>query len=498
MADSGSESDSAAPSEPPMTPRRAAALLALIAAALPCCSGDDAAPDAQPAGWQDGVALSVAEDLDPSDGIVEITLDARVEGLEILPGRLTPAWTYNGTVPGPLIRGRVGDRLLVHFTNHLPEPTTIHWHGLRVPNAMDGVPGVTQAPVQPGESFTYDFVLQDAGTYWYHPHVNSAAQVGWGLYGALIVDDPAQPPFGDELVLLLSDMSLNDEGQFLGVDAGGDFGDLFGREGSALLVNGRVNPVLEVQSGRRQHWRVIDGARSRYFTIGFDGHAFTKIGGDGGLAATPVPVTAPILTPGERAELLVVPTGAPGTQVQLQWLPTERGYGSTFQRQPEDLFRVRFADTPTVAPGPEPQVSRAIAETPWSGAPEISMELTIDQGSMGLTMGINHIPFSEVVPFRATLGETQVWKLINNSDFAHPFHLHGTFFQVIDHNGKPVRPLAWRDTIDVPVDHTIRIAVRFDEHPGTWMFHCHILDHAKKGMMALVEVTDPAAATPSR
>ena len=125
--------------------------------------------------------------------MLEIELEARVADVEILPGTTTPAWTYNGTVPGPMIRAKLGDRVIVHFKNSLPEATTIHWHGLRVPNDMDGAPGVTQPPIESGGEFRYEIELRDAGTYWYHPHTDSSTQVGRGLYGAFIVEDPADP-----------------------------------------------------------------------------------------------------------------------------------------------------------------------------------------------------------------------------------------------------------------------------------------------------------------
>ena len=470
-------------------------LLALLLVPTLLTSCDDSAekpgPDRQPEGWQDDFTLASVEDLNPANSIIEVELEAYIEELELVPGTTTAAWTYNGALPGPLIRGNVGDRLIVHFTNNLPEPTTVHWHGMRLPNEMDGVPHITQEPVEPGGTFTYDFILRDAGAYWYHPHVNSAAQVGFGLYGAVIVDEPDAPELGDELLLVLSDIGIADNGQLLPPDTGGEFGDLFGREGNVVLVNGRVNPLLRVQAERRQRWRVLNMARSRYFAIGFEGQTFTRIGNDGGLATAPIITDLPILVPGERADLLVTPDGAQGSTVQVEWIPTDRGYGSLFNREPEELFRVEFADAPDSLPVDLPSFSRHIEAVDITGAPEVDIEFTIDDmGDDGLRMGINHVPYAEVVPFEARLGEAQVWTLINNTDFAHPFHLHGYFFQVIEDNGEPVLPLAWRDTIDVPVDHTIRIAIPFDERPGTWMFHCHVLDHARLGMSALVNVSE--------
>src|ERR1043166_1044074 len=176
----------------------------------------------QPAGWDKDLKLAEAVDRNPDPHIVEIDLDARISHVEIAPGISTDAWTYNGGIPGPLIRLHVGDRLIVHFTNHLPQPTTVHWHGLRLPIEMDGVPDVSQPPVPEGGSFTYDFVVRDAGLYWYHPHVMSAAQVGFGLYGALLVeDDDQQVNVPDETVLVLSDIGIDNRGKLESPTRGG-------------------------------------------------------------------------------------------------------------------------------------------------------------------------------------------------------------------------------------------------------------------------------------
>ncbi len=137
-----------------------------------------------PAGWADGVKLNELPDLNPDPNIVEVNLVAKLADVEVAPGKVVRAWTYNGGLPGPLIKARVGNRLIVHFRNELDQPTTVHWHGVRVPIEMDGVPGhFAAARSSKGESFDYDFVVRDAALYWYHPHVMSAAQVGFGLYG---------------------------------------------------------------------------------------------------------------------------------------------------------------------------------------------------------------------------------------------------------------------------------------------------------------------------
>src|SRR5262249_5004039 len=164
--------------------------------------------------------------------VLEIELEARIADVEIVPGFKTQAWTYNGGVPGPLIRAKVGDRLILHFTNSLPEPTTIHWHGPPGPNHMARTPRPAHGPLPAAQTCRDELELRDAATYWYHPHSASSAQVGRGLYGAIVVEDPNDPKaFGDDLVLLMSDMGLDERGELLPADSGGNFGDLFGREG---------------------------------------------------------------------------------------------------------------------------------------------------------------------------------------------------------------------------------------------------------------------------
>ena len=161
-------------------------------------------------------------DRNPDPRVVEIDLTARVAEVEVAPNTRVKAWTYDGLLPGPLIRAKVGDRLIVHFTNQLPEPTTVHWHGVRVPIEMDGVPGISQPAVKPGESFIYDFVLRDAGLYWYHPHHMSAAQVGFGLYGALLVEDPDDGVgVADQVTMVLSDIGFDKNGTLEAADSGG-------------------------------------------------------------------------------------------------------------------------------------------------------------------------------------------------------------------------------------------------------------------------------------
>jgi FtsP/CotA-like multicopper oxidase with cupredoxin domain len=445
-------------------------------------------------GWQGAARLAEAPDQNPDPRIVEIDLEARVAPVEIAEGMRVEAWTYNGGLPGPLIRLRVGDRLIVHFSNKLPQPTTVHWHGLRIPIQMDGVPGVSQPDVEPGGTFTYDFVVPDAGLYWYHPHIMSAAQVGFGLYGALLVEDPeADAPLAalDEIIIVLSDIEVDDKGRLEDPESGGSTGMAFGREGNRLLVNGRERPTLRARAGVPLRLRIVNAAKSRYFEIDPAGPRFTTFGGDGGIQERPVESETLVLAPGERVDTIFTPRGTPGETMVVDWRLFNRGYGSVEARLPlGPLFDIAL-DEPGAASTAMPSIpTRTIPPIDITGAKEVLVELTIAQNAKGeFEYGINGVPFQKHKSFTARPGETQVWNLVNTTAWSHPFHLHGFFFQVLDANDQPVRPMAWKDTVDVPFKQSLKIAVRFDEdRPGAWMYHCHVLDHADGGLMGMVLV----------
>jgi len=467
----------------------AAALLVLTA------SPGLASPPAslQPPGWDHDLKLREAVDLNPDPRIVEINLDARIAQVEVAPGVRADAWTYDGGIPGPLIRAHVGDRLVVHFTNHLPQPTTVHWHGIRVPIQMDGVPEVSQPAVQTGGTFTYDFVVPDAGLYWYHPHVMSAAQVGFGLYGALLVEDPAeQVGVADETVIVLSDIGINDHGALDPPDSGGSTGMAFGREGGYVLVNGKVSPRLVVRSGAPARWRIVNAAKSRFFQIDLDGQKFTRIGGDGGLLEHSVTLDSLVMAPGERADVIVAPKLKPGSELQILSFPFNHGYGSVEFRAAEQLMTLAVTNELPYDGVVTPQLRRRIEPISTAGATPVDLEFTLAQRADGtFEYGINGSPFAKRHPISAKPGETQVWTLVNKTKWSHPFHLHGFFFQVLDESGKHVEPLEWKDTVNVPLEQTVKLVVRYDDRPGAWMFHCHILDHADGGLMGMVDVGVP-------
>jgi FtsP/CotA-like multicopper oxidase with cupredoxin domain len=468
--------------------------LILLSFMLPVLSLAAGKSTIQPDAWDAQMKLREAVDTNPDPHIVEVNLEASVASVVYGPHQQVEAWTYNGDIPGPLIRVHVGDRLIVHFKNNLPKPTTVHWHGMRVPIEMDGVPGISQPEVQLGGSFTYDFIAPDAGLYWYHPHVMSAMQVSFGLYGAVLVEGPDEDVgVSDELVLVLSDIGIEDSGALLDPESAGGARMVFGLEGNHVLVNGRERPKLIARAGAPQRWRIVNAAKARYFELELTGAAntgalFTVIGRDGGLQEYATEQETLVVAPGERMDVIVTPKGTPGSDITVRSLPHNRGYGSEYLNV-EDLFTIALANaSPYSAPARLP-VKRSIKPLDGTGATPINMDITLVQvNERTIEYRINNVPPAKLVPVQARIGETQIWTITNQTKWSHPIHLHGFFFQVLDKNGDLVRPLAWRDTVDVPFEETMRFIVKYDDRPGTWMFHCHILDHAEGGVMGMVEL----------
>ncbi|MCF6236576.1 MAG: multicopper oxidase domain-containing protein, partial [Gammaproteobacteria bacterium] len=278
--------------------------------------------------------LQLMEDINPDPNIVEINLEAREADVEMVPGISSTVYTYNGTVPGPLIHGTVGDTLIVHFTNNLPEPTTIHWHGLRLPADMDGS-SVSQNPIQPGDSFTYKFDLKEASLFWYHPHVRTNVQVEKGLAGALLVTEKAEDIDSKirdikQKILVVDDVLLDAEGQveaaFTGTPKEQLLKKINGREGNQLLVNGVKMPTMKVKSGEPIRWRMVNIANTRFMRIAVPNHKLTRIGGDGGLLETPITNLDDVLmVSGQRADIMFVPEGEVGSELIVYWKDTARG-----------------------------------------------------------------------------------------------------------------------------------------------------------------------------
>lgn len=262
-------------------------------------------------------------------GLTLLAGAARVRAATPAPGlKLTPAsqalvgaghpqtavWTYNGGVPGPELRFRQGERLRIEVENALEVETTVHWHGVRLPNAMDGVPHLTQPPIRAkGGRFLYEFELPDAGTYWYHPHLASAEQVGRGLYGALIVEEREPPSVDRDVVWILSDWRLDRQAPI--VEDFGSFMDSShaGRIGNTVTVNGAIRESFGVRSGERIRLRLINASNARIYGLRFEGHEPQLIAFDGQPAA-PGAAARVVLGPAQRADLIVDCGAAPGSR----------------------------------------------------------------------------------------------------------------------------------------------------------------------------------------
>ena len=413
-----------------------------------------------------------------ADGsVVEVDLEAREADWELSPGVVTRVWAFNGRVPGPTIEARVGDVLEVRLTNRLPEPTTIHWHGLRLPAAMDGT-DMVQHPVRPGESFTYRFALPDAGTFWYHPHSNETVQLERGLYGAIVVRAPDEPVLDADRVLVMRDVALGRDGQI--EPPGWLIEHHDGRQGSTRLVNGRKEPVLAMAAGQLERWRVVNASSARYIRLSIGGRPFMLMGTDGGLIDAPVTVTELLLTPGDRAELAVGPF-AEGDELRIDALRYDR---MTVARARDERFATLRVGPAAPSRAVLPATLRTIEPlAPADAAPTREVHLGVKMSLRhGVDFVVNREPHHRDRPVK--VGELQVWDVVNDTLMDHPFHLHGFFFQVLSVNGTPPAFRSWEDTVNVPPKARVRIAWMPDDRPGEWMYHCHILEHHASGMMA--------------
>jgi FtsP/CotA-like multicopper oxidase with cupredoxin domain len=405
-----------------------------------------------------------------SGNVVGVGLEAREVAWEFAPGRNVRGFAFNGQVPGPLIEASVGDTIEAELTNSLPQPTMIHWHGIRVPVDMDGTSAVQRA-VEPGETFEYRFVVPDAGTFWYHSHANETEQIERGLYGPLVVRGRDEPTLDRERIFLLDDLKLGAGGELA------PFGDAeehhAGREGDVRLVNGREEPEFDVAAGQVERWRLVNAANTRYVRLSIGDRPFSILGTDGGLLPAPREATEVLITPGERVDLAVGPFNE-GEILDIEALPYDRGKGESQQE--------RFAVVRVGAAAPsQADIARPGLRIDPLVAEDAEPTRTV---SMKALMHGGHDQRDEPV----RVGEIQVWDLANETGQDHPFHLHGFFFQVVEENGEPPAVLSWKDTVNVPRKGRVRIAWLPDDRPGSWMYHCHILEHHAMGMMAQFEV----------
>ena len=420
----------------------------------------------------------------PVDNFVELI--ASEQNIELLPGLQTPAWTFGGSAPGREIRVRQGDWLNLRFINRLPEPTTIHWHGIRLPLEMDGVPYLSQLPVLPGEYFDYRFQLNDAGSFWYHPHVGSAHQLGRGLVGPLIVEEREPSGFAHERVLSLKTWHIDENGQFTDFSIGREAAR-GGTQGRLTTINGRPAPQIELPAGQIVRLRILNLDNTVTYRLNLP-DAEARIYALDGHPISPQPLGEEYwLGPGMRIELgLRVP--AAGQELALRngplRLATLRSIAAASSEQPGDW-------PPALPRNPvaEPDLQRA--ETlrfnfEWTGALSDARTPTYWQIN-GQAWDIMDKTCADRPLVTLKRGQSYIFELRNMTQYLHPIHLHGLSFKVISSNRRSIDQPWFTDTYLLGRNETARIALVAD-NPGTWMFHCHVIDHMETGLMAAIRI----------
>jgi FtsP/CotA-like multicopper oxidase with cupredoxin domain len=456
----------------------------------------------------------------------EIALEAREVRWELAPGKVIRAMAYHGQIPGPELRLREGERVRVVLKNSLSEPTTIHWHGVDVPNPMDGVPGVTQKPVQPGQTFVYEFEARPAGTRWYHTHFQEHTQLDLGLYAPFIIE-PAEPdpfPFGREYTLVLDDWATGTgrplpttrEGTAGGRGGmGGRMGGMMGRmmEGmmgrggmggmmgggqppayDLMTINGKAYPAaqpLQVRKGERVRLRLINASADHSHVVRLAGHRLQVTHTDGNPLLQAVEVDAVPIAPSERCDVFFV-ADRPGAWFLYCAEPGHAGAGE----QVLVLYEGHEGDR--AAPPAEGVAGlslwhytlgsgRQVLPRPWGQ--ERSFDLTLSGGMMGSDVWtINDARYPDTEPLRLGKGDRARVRFRNMSMEAHPMHLHGQSFKVLAVNGQRLSSPIVKDSVDVEA-HMGSVVMEFTAHnPGDWFLHCHKPMHMEGGMITLAKI----------
>ena len=552
--------------------------------AQPVMAGGCPAGTSTPASFRGTVAPARAVDINPDPRIVEVDLTAAETVWPIRSGTLTSVYAYNGTLPGPTIEANLGDRLIVNFCNDLPVDTTVHWHGVETPANMDGS-DMAQLKVPPGGTFRYDFPLLEAGTFWFHPHVRTYRQVERGLYGVLVVRDPAEDaalglPTGEhEHILVLDDIHLDAANQiiepFQGDRTAIALEQLNGREGDTQLLNGVVQPHLEIERQVPHRLRLLNAASSRFLRLSIPEHLMWRIGGDQGLIERPIrslpvaelpnpplgdpapehgpstlPDTGLLLTPGERADVLIFPqprdNGAP---LALEWHDWTRGRHSVDflpdgnvavghnipdGTLPKKIYAtIELTGLSTQEAYAPPSTLANLTPHDPTTAPILPLVFghTLPDWETGNVMFFAQDigkPFPVLTPddvYTLGAGQTYIWEVRNLTGSHHNFHVHGFSFQHLetelvdldDPTNNAVIPEDFvedKDTIllvrrpgSVPGRSwsITRLITKIEDSgregqiyaagkaptattSGGWLLHCHILEHAGRGMGTFFQV----------
>ncbi|MBD5787891.1 multicopper oxidase domain-containing protein [Cellulosimicrobium terreum] len=470
-----------------------------LAASLSTLAGCALAPSVHPVQEQEFTTELAIPPLAPSrvvDGTRVFSLTAQEGTTSFLPGVETPTWGFDGAYLGPTLRAARGERVAVEVTNALDEPTSVHWHGMHLPAAMDGGP---HQEVAPGQTWRPTWEIdQPAATLWYHPHPHGTTEehVYRGLAGLFLLDDDttasASLPstYGvDDVPVVVQDKDFDDEGRLELDDGGGEPGML----GEVVMTNGTVGAFHEVTT-QRVRLRLLNGSTARTYQLGFADRAMDLVATDGGLLDAPVRLDRVRLAPGERAEVVVTTT--PGETTRLHSFPADLGgVAASFAmggKESFDVLELRAADELTPSPEPAWEPSRRAADDALH-AQDASVERTFelaDREINGRRMDMSRI--DETV----TVGDTEIWTVRNAHPVPHSFHVHDVQFRILDIDGEPPPPVLAgpKDTIYLEPSRTYRLLMRFDDYTDPdvpYMYHCHMLRHEDEGMMGQLVVVEP-------
>jgi len=402
--------------------------------------------------------------------------------------------TYGDAGMPPVLRMTKGKPFAARLVNGLDEPTTIHWHGMRVPNKMDGVPFMVQPYVYTGDHFDYAFTPPDAGTFWYHPHCNTLEQMGHGLTGVIVVENPDDPRFDAEVVLNLRDWRLGGDGQFIAQFRPRDAARS-GTYGTVRTANWQTEPQYDAPAGGLVRLRIAITDVTRIHALTLEGAAADVIAIDG----NPVPERFALdmvrIGPGQRLDLAVRMPDDEGAVVTLRdirgtkkaVLATLRATGPSLKHDLRDLAAL----APNPVPAPDVDAATHIPLALSATAENVAANSIC--GSLGYSFwAINKVPWPGDTPdptaplAELKLGKSYVFDMENLTPHAHPIHLHGMSFTVLSSSAGPVMPLV-SDTYLLQPDEKVQLGLVAD-NPGDWLLHCHIIEHQKTGMTSYVRV----------
>lgn len=449
---------------------------------------------------------ALAQNYHSNQGLLELNLNATHDSVN-LAGKQAKLFTYNRQNPGPRLEVQPGDTVRINFTNNLPQPTNIHYHGLHIP--ITGNADNVFLNIPSGESLNYEFTIpknHPAGLFWYHPHLHGlvAEQLFSGLAGLFIVrgelDQIPEIKAATEQFLVLQDFALDPQGNLLPEQ---NLSIMTGRQGDLITVNGQQQPNFVIPQNKLLRLRILNASPSRFYRLSLENHPLYLIATDGGALAKPVELSELLLTPGERVDVLIQPNQQPG-KYNLLNLPYQRvGMGmmggammgrgrSNRMGNPSSNESTVLA---TVSYGTKTSLSlpTQLISIPSLPEPQKIRRFEMNHGMIrgqGMAFLFNGQTYQhQRIDTPVKLNTVEDWELVNIGMMDHPFHVHANPFQILTRNGKPEPYQAWRDIALVKPGETVVIRMAFREFTGKTVYHCHILDHEDLGMMGNLEIT---------